>query len=78
MIESKEITFRSTGISTSIDRETPFYHGDTQNESFNRSASFKDIARQTLEHDLSITLHREDTVMSRISPTFSKRIVKVE
>ena len=78
MIQSKEIAFRSTVISESIDRANPFDLNDSQNESFHRSASFMDIARQTSDHDLSITLYRHDTVMNKISPTFSKRMIQVE
>ena len=78
MIESNEIAFRSTVLSTSMDRANSFHLGDPQNESFHRSASFMDIARQTSEQDLSITLHRDDTVMSKIYPALSKRMVKVE
>ena len=78
MIESKEIRFRSTVISTSINRTNSFHLGDPQNETFYRSVSFMDIARQTSEHDLSITLHRDDTVMNKICPEFSKRMVKVK
>ena len=78
MIESKEIGFRSTVISTSIDRANSLHLDEFHDESFYRSASFMDIARQTSEHGLSITLHRDDTVINKISPTLSKRLVKVK
>lgn len=43
-----------------------------------RSGSFTDIARQTINHKLTITMHTDDTVIHRISPGFSKPVIKVQ
>ena len=77
MIESKDIVFRSTVVSASIDRTNSFRNCGDQNETFDRSASFMDIARQTSENDFSIKLYQTDTIMNKISPPLSKRMVKV-
>ena len=78
MIESKELAFQSVVSSTSIDRIDSFPLNLNQNECFNRSISFMDIARQTSEHQLSITLHSDDTWMCKKSPALAKRLNKVE
>ena len=52
------------------------FNGDGQ-QSFYRSASFMDISRQTTENELSITLRKNDTLMDKISPAMSRRLIKV-
>ena len=50
---------------------------DTMFTSIYRSASFTDISRQTNEQDLSIVVGGNDTLMNKMSPSISKKMITV-
>ena len=50
---------------------------DSMFTSIYRSTSFADISRQTDEQELSIVLDGNDTLMKKLSPSISKKMIKV-
>ena len=64
----KELSFQPSVFGRSSDRIP----------SFDRSASFMDISRQTTENELSITARPNDTLMNRLSPSMNKRLDAVK